>query len=188
MKRVIIVHGYTGHPGKNWFPWLKAKLEELGHEVLVPAMPSPDKPLLSEWLPHLHEAVSAPDKDTYLVGHSLGCPTILRYIESLDVDEKIGGALLVAGFAEPLPHLPQLDSFTSDEWNDQAVVSHANNITILNSRDDKAVPFFNAEHVRDRFKAKLVAIDSAGHINEKSGHTQVPFVLNELKDMLGYQS
>jgi uncharacterized protein len=102
MKRVIIVHGYTGDSSKNWFPWLKAELEKLGVSVTVPQMPNTNAPVLTEWLPHLQATVGAPDTETYLVGHSLGCPTILRYLESLKNGEKTGGALLVAGFAEPL--------------------------------------------------------------------------------------
>ena len=184
MKRVFIIHGYTGYPDKNWFPWLKRELEKLGVEVSVPALPNTNSPQLGEWLPYLKKTVGAPDEETYLVGHSLGCPTILRYLQSLDDGQKVGGALLVAGFAEPLVQLPELDSFTEGEWNDAKVRAGANKLTIMNSDDDPAVPYVNGEHVRDRFKAKLITVHNAGHINEKSGYTEVPFVLDELKKML----
>ncbi len=184
MKRVIIVHGYTGNPDKNWFPWLKSELEKLGIIVEVPSMPNSNNPVLDEWLPSLSEAIGVPDQDTFLVGHSLGCPTILRYLESLDGDIKIGGALLVAGFAEPLPHLPELDSFTVEKWNYENVKQHTEQLAILNSDDDESVPFFNAENVRDRFNAKLITVHGAGHINEKAGFKEVPFVLDELKKIM----
>lgn len=188
MKRVFIVHGYTGYPDKNWFPWLKAELEKLDVEVVVPAMPDTNAPTLNKWQPYLQQTVGEPDEDTYLVGHSLGCPTILRYLESLDGDQTVGGALLVAGFAEPLPHLPELDSFTEGEWDDARVQEHAKKITIINSDDDEAVPFFNAEHVRDRFNAELITVHNMGHINEKAGATEVPFVLDKLMQMMGQSS
>ena len=124
------------------------------------------------------------DEDTYLVGHSLGCPAILRYLEELPEGTQVGGVLLVAGFAEPLPHLPQLDSFTTGTWNDEKIVASAKRIVIINSDDDQAVPFFNAEHVRDRFGAELIIIQSAGHINEKAGFKTVPFVLEALKRLI----
>ncbi len=38
--------------------------------------------------------IGNPDNETYLVGHSLGSPTILRYLESLQDDQMIGGGLL----------------------------------------------------------------------------------------------
>ncbi len=185
MKRVYIIHGYTGYPDKNWFPWLKSELEKLGVSTEVPAMPNTNEPKLEEWLPYLQKTIGTPDEDKYLVGHSLGCPTILRYLESLDENQEVGGALLVAGFAEPLPHLPELDSFTASVWKDNHIRSRTKQLTILNSDDDEAVPFFNAEHVRDRFNAKLVTVHDAGHINEKAGFKEVPFVLKELKDMMG---
>jgi predicted alpha/beta hydrolase family esterase len=84
-----------------------------------------------------------------------------------------------------LPHLPELDSFTEGSWNYAYTRDRTGSLAILNSDDDEAVPFFNAEHVRDRFNAKLVTVHGAGHINEKSGFTKVPFVLDELKEMIG---
>lgn len=185
MKRVFIIHGYTGYPEKNWFPWLKAELEKLGLSVEVPAMPNTNTPKLSEWLSHLQQVIGTPDKETYLVGHSLGCPTILRYLESLEEDQVIGGALLVAGFAEPLPHLPELDSFTVDAWNNEKVKAGTNKLAIINSDNDEAVPFFNGEHVRDRFNAELITVHNMGHINEKAGIKEVPFVLEKLIEMIG---
>jgi predicted alpha/beta hydrolase family esterase len=185
MKKVIIVHGYTGYPDKNWFPWLRSDLEKLGILVEVPEMPNTNQPKLEEWLPHLQQTIGVPNIDTFLVGHSLGCPTILRYLESLDDNQQVGGSLLVAGFAEPLPHLPKLDGFTSDAWKYSYTQSRTKKLTIINSDDDEAVPFFNAEHVRDRFNAKLVTVHGAGHINEKSGYKKAPFILDELKEMMG---
>lgn len=184
MKRIYIIHGYTGNPKKNWFPWLKAELEKLGLSVEVPAMPNTNAPKLNEWLLHLQQVIDKPDEETYLVGHSLGCPMILRYLESLDDGHDVGGALLVAGFAEPLPHLPELDSFTEGPWNDEKVKNNTHKLAIINSDNDDAVPFFNGEHVRDRFNAELITVHNMGHINEKAGIKEVPFVLDKLKGMM----
>lgn len=184
MKRVFIIHGYTGYPEKNWFPWLKAELDKLGLLVEVPTMPNTNAPKLNKWLQHLRQVVGVPDEETYLIGHSLGCPTILRYLESLEEKQVVGGALLVAGFAEPLPHLPELNSFTEGQWSDEKVKANTRKLAIINSDNDEAVPFFNGEHVRDRFNAELITVHNMGHINEKAGITQVPFVLAKLKEIM----
>jgi len=183
MKRVIIVHGYTGHPNKNWFPWLKSELEKLGVEVIVPSMPNTEAPRFSEWLPHLRRVVGNVDLDTYFVGHSLGCPTILRALEGLPESQKAGGAVLVAGFAEPI-HFSELDSFTSEAWNDEKIKQSVSKMVLINSDNDEHVPLEMGERMRDRFNAELVVVNNAGHINEKSGHKAVPFALEELKKIM----
>jgi len=45
-KKAIIVHGWGGNPGEGWFPWAKSQLERLGYDVLIPAMPNPDSPVI----------------------------------------------------------------------------------------------------------------------------------------------
>ena len=101
-KRAFIIHGWDGYPQEGWFPWLKAELEQRGFTVEVPSMPHPSKPTIEDWVNHLARLVGEPDEQTYLIGHSMGCQTILRYLASLN-NQKIGGAVLVAGFFELMP-------------------------------------------------------------------------------------
>src|SRR3989344_5407431 len=96
MKRIIIVHGWSGSPQDNWLPWLKKELEKLGYKVLVPSMPDADTPEIKKWVKHLSSIVGTPDENTYFIGHSMGCQTILRYLET--INEPVGGALFVAGW------------------------------------------------------------------------------------------
>jgi len=183
MKKVIVVHGYGGYPEKNWFPWLKEELEKLGAEVVVPAMPNTDEPKLGEWLPHLKEVVGEPSEDVFLVGHSLGCITVLRYLESLGEGQKVGGVILVAGFAEPI-HFTELNPFFEEPIDEERIKKAANFILAINSDNDEHVPLWQGEHIRDRFGAKLVIMKGAGHINEKTGFTTLPVVFEELEKII----
>ena len=99
MKRVILVHGWEGNPEKNWFVWLRKELEKRGFTVIVPAMPNTMNPTMNAWVPHLSKTAGIPDQDAYFVGHSVGCITILRYLETLQNNQKVGGTVLVAGLA-----------------------------------------------------------------------------------------
>lgn len=182
MKRVFIIHGYTGNPRKNWFPWLRSELENLGIAVTVPAMPNTLFPRLDRWLPHLQKVVGAVDEDTYFVGHSLGCPTILRFLEALPDGQQAGGAVLVAGFAEPI-HFTELDSFTAGAWDDAKIKQSVSELVVINSDNDEHVPLTHGEHMRDRFGAKLVVLHDARHVNAKAGYVTAPFVMDELKQM-----
>src|SRR3972149_6730565 len=99
-KRAVIVHCWEGYPEYCWYPQTKKELEAAGFEVFVPAMPETDNSKLSLWFPKLQEVIGNPDENLYLIGHSIGCATILRYLENIDEAEKIGGAVFVAGFTE----------------------------------------------------------------------------------------
>ncbi|KKQ37224.1 MAG: hypothetical protein US53_C0024G0012, partial [Candidatus Woesebacteria bacterium GW2011_GWA1_37_7] len=47
-------------------------------------------PKIKEWVPFLQENMSNPDEETHFVGHSIGCQTILRYLETLSEKTKVG--------------------------------------------------------------------------------------------------
>jgi len=104
-KRVFIVHGWDGYPEEGWFPWLKNELEAKDFEVSVPQLPEAKTPRIYNWVPALSKAVGTPDEQTYFVGHSIGCQTIARYLESLPEGVKVGGAVFVAGFFKRLTNL-----------------------------------------------------------------------------------
>ncbi len=183
MKRVFVVHGYTGYPNKNWFPWLKSELEKMGVQAVVPAMPHTEAPQLSEWLPYLSAQVGTADEETYLVGHSLGCIAILRYLESLPQVTRVGGVMLVAGFASPI-HFQELDNFFATPLDDKKIKMAAKRLVAISSDDDPHVPFVKAEELRDRFAAELITIHNGQHLNEKAGYTEFPLVLDTLKEMM----
>ncbi len=114
-KRVYIIHGWEGYPEENWFPWLKCELESRGFEVHVPQMPDADNPRIEKWIPALQELIKEPDRDTYLVGHSMGCQAIVRYLETLSEDIKLGGVIFVAGFFKRLTGLGEEPDFENVE-------------------------------------------------------------------------
>jgi len=68
-------------------------------------MSSSDEPRINIWTPFLKKIVNNPDQDTYLVGHSMGCQAIARYLESLPEGVKLGGVVFVAGFFKGLTNL-----------------------------------------------------------------------------------
>lgn len=181
-KRLFIIHGYEGSPHANWLPWLKREAEKNGFEVFVPALPNPNKPILEHWLNCLQEVVDKVDRNTYFIGHSLGCATILRFLQRQTGTSQAGGVVLVAGFAEPIS-LSELNGFTSGDWDDKRIINAAHKITIINSDDDPLVPLVVGERMRDRFGAKLVVMHGAGHISEDFGYTKLSEALGELNQL-----
>lgn len=182
IKRVFIVHGYGATPDDNWFPWLKKELETRNFKVQVPAMPNTDNPTLDQWLSHLQETVGRCDKNTYLVGHSLGTITILRFLEALPEGERVGGIVLVGGFSESLNFKP-LATFTERPLDYEKVKRSTNKIVAIHSTDDASVPYKFAEIIRDRLGASLITLHGAGHINWKSGWFELPQALDAILKM-----
>lgn len=140
MKKVYIIHGYGGNPDKNWFPWLKSELEKLGIAVEVFLMPNTDNPTYDVWLSHLQSNIKNPDIDVYLVGHSLGCISIVQYLNNLKSGSKIGGAILVAGFISPI-HFKELNGFFEVPLDDQKIKNSCKNIVAISSDDDPHIPY-----------------------------------------------
>ena len=185
MKRVFIVHGYDATPNDNWFPWLKKELETKGFKVESPQMPEADHPTLDKWLAHLKKTIGDCDEDTFLVGHSLGTITILRFLENLPKNQKIGGVVLVGGFSESLGFEP-LETFTQKPLDYEKVKKSVNKIVAIHSTDDPSVPYRFSEIIRDKLKAELITLCGAGHINWKSKYFELPQALEAILKMSGF--
>lgn len=102
MKRAVIVHCWGGKPNYAWYPWLKLQLEKQSYKVDVPQMPDIEEPKLEKWLPELSRTIGTPDEDLVLIGHSLGNATIMRYLETLNDNQRINKVIMVAGFTDEL--------------------------------------------------------------------------------------
>lgn len=179
MKRVILVHGWEGTPEKDWFVWLKKELEKRGFTLIVPAMPNTMNPTMDEWMPYLSQVVSTPNEDTYLVGHSLGCITILCYLETLQDNQKIGGAVLVAGFGHNLEYKGyenELISFFKTPVDWEKIKKHCNTFVTFHSEDDPYVPVKHGVLFQQKLNAKSIVQQGMGHYNEK----EYPIILEEL--------
>lgn len=186
MKRVFIIHGWEGNPNEGWFPWFKKELEQERFEVVIPAMPNSDTPVFDEWLLKLKGEIKNPDKNTYLVGHSLGCITILRFLETLNDDQKVGGAIFVAGFGHDLEYKGykgELSSFfeTPIGWN--KIKTKANKFVIIHSKDDEWVAIEHNKIYEEKLGAESVVLNGFGHFTGDEGVTQVSIVLEKLLEI-----
>ncbi len=169
MKRVIIVHGWESYPEDCWFPWLKRELEKNGFEVLVPQLPDAANPKIENWVPYLAKIVGEPDENTFLVGHSIGCQTILRYLETLPENVKIGGAVFVAGFFKVILDTNEEEE-TAKPWlqtpiDFQKVRTHLSKSVAIFSDNDPFVPLDNADDFRDKLGSEIIIEKQKGHFS-----------------------
>jgi len=181
MKRAFIIHGWEGSPNSNWFPWLKKELENNGFSIVAPQMPNAANPKMEEWLAYLQEIIGNVDENTYLIGHSLGVIAILRFLERLE-NQKIGGAVLVAGFPEPIG-IEDLGSFFETPLDYEKAKKSADHFVAIHSDNDPYVSLRNGEILRGKLGAKLIIMKNAGHLNEGNGHFELPIALEEILKM-----
>ena len=189
-KRVFIIHGWEGYPEENWFPWLKKELKVEGFEVFVPQMPDADNPRIEKWIPKITEIVGTADRDTYFVGHSMGCQAIARYLETLSEDVKVGGVVFVAVFFKRLTGLGEEPNFeeVEKEWlgtplNLEKIKNHLNESVAIFSDDDPYVPLDNIDDFRDKLKSKIIIQHKMNHFSGNWAITELPIVLEELLKM-----
>lgn len=184
-----MVHGWGGTPQEGWFPWLKRELEVKGFEVVVPQLPDAENPHIKAWVPALASAVGRPGADTYLVGHSMGCQTIIRYLETLREGEKIGGAVFVAGFTRPLTGLESdEEEAIGREWTQtpidfSLVRPRLGRSVALFSDNDPWVPVANIEDFREKLGSEIIIQSGRGHFDEEAGFMELPIVLEKLLEL-----
>lgn len=189
MKRVFIIHGWTGHPDEHWAPWLSQKLEEKRFRVLQPAMPGTDFPKMNEWVSYLKDQIGSADRDTYLVGHSIGCLAILRYLEKYK--ESIGGAILVAPWATLTPEAfptdadkAVVDDWTTASFNWDEIKKHCSRFLALLSEDDPDVPYVENKLVFEKhLRAKIITFRDKGHFIASAGVLTLQEALDGLLEM-----
>ena len=186
MKRAIFIHGWGGFPEEGWRPWLKEQLEQSGWEVINPSMPNTDAPTQDKWLARLSETIGEPDNETYLIGHSLGVITILRYLECLPQSKNIGGAVLVAGFANDLTnddYKGELTSFFASNVDWETVRARCSKFFVLHSKDDSLVDESNYHELVERLHANGELQSGFKHYSGDDGIKELPVVLEELKKL-----
>ncbi|MBI4044460.1 MAG: serine hydrolase family protein [Candidatus Diapherotrites archaeon] len=160
-KTLVLVHGWGGTHPLHWQNWLKEKATQSGYKAIFPLMPNYNFPVLSEWLATLEKNVSAPGQ-TILVGHSLGCPTILRYLEKLS-SGKIPLVVLVSGFARPLG-IAEIDGFVSESFDWEKIKQSAEKFAVVFSDSDPFIPMKESLYLSDSLGVKPVVEKNAGHI------------------------
>lgn len=183
MQKIFIIHGWGGSPSANWFPWMKAELEKRNIAIEVLAMPNTDSPQLKEWLAFMSKKINQPNEEIFLVGHSLGGITILKYLESLGEDKKIGGIVLAAGFSRSI-NIPELENFFAEPLDYEKVRKSVDNVVLINSDNDRFVPLEEGRIMEEKLDGKLIILHNAYHINEGNGFFTFPTGLEELLKMI----
>lgn len=183
MSNIFIIHGTEGYPEENWFPWLKAKLEALGHQVFVPQFPSPPivPAKISEWFEVFNGYQQYLDEDTIIIGHSLGGVFTLRVLEK--ITQPIKAAIFVGTpiGVRPILNYDRDSSFSGFDFNWENIKPKAQNFIVFQSDDDPYVSLGNGEELAKRLGIKLSFVPNAGHFNKRAGYLEFEELLEKIK-------
>jgi len=189
MKRAFIIHGWGGNSKEGWFPWLKKELVKRGFKVYVPNMPDSECPKIKAWISCLKKLVGTADENTYFVGHSIGCQTILRYLETLPKNAKVGGAVFVAGWTNlKLEAIEEEEPGSSKiampwikkkiSWN--KILNHSKKFISIFSDNDPFVYLADSKIFRNKLRSKIIVQRNRGHFSGSSGVKKLPIALKSV--------
>lgn len=183
---IFIFHGTEGHPGENWFPWLKDKCETTGANVTVPQFPSPPviPAKISEWFDVLKQYEDEITENTIIVGHSLGGVFTLRVLEKLE--HPIKAAFLVGApiGVKPILNYDRDSSFSGFDFDWPNIVDKAKSFEVFQSDDDPYVSLGNGQELANRLGIDLTFVRGAGHFNKSAGFTSFDLLWQKLEPLL----
>ena len=163
-KQVLFIQG-AGEGAYDEDEKLAVSLRDLlGSEYYVhyPRMPEEEGQGYEAWRAQISKELAALDDEIILVGHSLGCSMLLKYISEEKVENSVAGVFLIAA-----PYWGaggwQMDEFKLDEDHTSKLLK-AVPVFFYHSRDDDIVPFTHLALHAEKFpQATIREFDGRGH-------------------------
>ncbi|MEV6320338.1 alpha/beta hydrolase [Nocardia sp. NPDC051787] len=168
-RRASIIHGYSASPEDHWFGWLAGQLDAVGIPATVPALPNPQQPDQVQWTEAVRAEVGTVDENSIIIAHSLGCLTVLRYLRSLPQPWHVDTLVLVSGFVDQLPALPELNAYIGDGCDVEGLSNHIGRLTVIRSDSDPLVPVGHTDRLADLLGTSALVVSGAGHFLASDG-------------------
>ncbi len=181
---ILILHGIEGYAGIHWQQWLHDNLVKDGHKVLMPNLSDSNHPDRKTWLKTAQSLIGgANPSDLVIVGHSLGVPVALDFIEEASVKALIS----VSGFARD--YGIELNSYFLREKaiDFKKINENLEQSFIIYSDDDPYVPQEELRFLAEGLKTEPIIISKGGHFNTDSEYTTFPLLLEIIRNKINNQ-
>ncbi len=179
-RSLTIVPRWAGHADSDFYPWLIQEKPAGFGSLRALEMPDPKQPRPETWVPALAQALgSAPAPGSVVMGHSVGCQTVLRYLETLPRGSQVEGVLLVAAWWSVDNPWDSLRPWTDRMLDLERIRAAAGRVVVLLSDNDPFTSDFreNARLWEERLGAQVQLVPGAKHFNG----THEPAVLEALR-------
>jgi predicted alpha/beta hydrolase family esterase len=186
--RLLVVHRWGARPEDVWYPWLRRELSKVRpppfDEIRVPAFPTPDAPAIDAWIATIGRALGQPTpalERTVLVGHSVGCQAILRWLATLPRGARVRGVVLVAAWWSVDAPWPEIEPWIDTPFDETRARECARRVEVLLGTADPFVADQEASAAlfRERLDARVTIVPNAGHFNAE----KAPAVLTAVAGM-----
>ena len=149
------------------------------------AMPDTAYPRIGAWVEHLKKIVNQPDYETFFVAHSIGAQAVLRYLESLPQNVKVGGAAFIAPWftLQNIEETEVVEPWLQTPIDFEKVKQHNQKFFAVFSDNDTWVPIENKKMFEQKLGAKTVVEITKGHFTEADGVREIPIIVEKILEM-----
>ncbi|PKV50288.1 hypothetical protein ATE84_2343 [Aquimarina sp. MAR_2010_214] len=180
--QIYLIHGYTASKTSNWFPSFKKELQSANVEVTILDMPNSKAPQFYEWANYMEKSIPKYDENTIFIGHSLGCVTLLNYLNTNRLG-AVKGLFLVSGFVEETP-IPELSQFVQPKLDYDYINNLTQNRIALSAIDDDIVPYDYSKRMAKKLKATFILLDEGKHFIDRDNFIEFPLLVTEVKKLI----
>lgn len=168
MKNLALIHGSGGHGEVFWLPYIKAHFQALDWTVSNPNFPDGAEQTLENWLAVANE-IDLNDQSV-LVGHSLGCPLIMSWLQGSNV--KIKKAVLVAGLYQK-ERFSDLNFLEEYDW--KKIKQNCEEFIFVHSTNDPwKCDEQEADYAFSRVGGTKIMLDEQGHFGSGTHNQEYP--------------
>lgn len=167
MNNCVIIHGGPldvpeSDPHQlhalDWFPWVKAELEQRGIMTTVPPMPHPWNPIYAEYKAEFEKLPV--DETTIVIGHSRGCAFLVRWLG--ETKRKVGKLIMVAPSFIPSGN-NELKKIFYNFTIDPTIQDRIKQRIIFTSDTEDADGKRSAEIIHEKLGCKVISLKNHGH-------------------------